>query len=49
MQAQRKGSNMLVIARLKAYDDAIKEGKTMQEAMQIAKAVQRKHLGKVRG
>lgn len=49
MKAQRKGSNMLVAARLKIYDEALKSGKTSEEAFKIAKAVTRKQIGKVRG
>lgn len=46
MQAQRKGSNRLVEARLKAYDEAVKAGKTSAEAYEIAKQVTRKQANK---
>jgi hypothetical protein len=49
MQAQRKGSNLLIIARLKAYDEAVKSGKSSEEAAELAKQIKRKHIGKVRG
>lgn len=48
MQAQRKGSNMLIEARLRAYDAAIKAGKSSAEAFEIAKQVSRKQIGRVR-
>lgn len=48
MKAQRKGSNMLVEARLRAYDDAVRAGKSREEAMTIAKAVTRRDLGPIR-
>lgn len=48
MKAQRKGSNMLIEARLRAYDEAVKSGKSSSEAMEAAKAVTRKSIGKVR-
>ena len=46
MKAQRAGSNRLVEARLKAYDEAVKAGKTSDEAYQIAKAITRKQIKK---
>ncbi len=48
MQAQRKGSNMLIEARLRAYDEAIKAGKSTAEAYAIAKKISRKQIGRVR-
>lgn len=48
MQAQRKGSNMLIEARLRAYDEAIKAGKSTAEAYEIAKKISRKQIGRVR-
>lgn len=48
MKAQRKGSNILIEKRLAAYDAAVKSGKSSDEAMQIAKAITRKDIGRVR-
>lgn len=41
MRAHRIGTVRKIEARLKAYDEAIKAGKTSEEAMQIAKKIRR--------
>ena len=46
MKAQKAGSNRLVIARLRAYDDALKSGFSREEAMREAKSVTRKAVNK---
>jgi hypothetical protein len=46
MKAQRTGSNRLVEARLRAYDQAVKEGKTSEEAFKIARQVTRKQANR---
>lgn len=42
MKQQRAGTNRLIEARLRAYDEAIKAGASKEEAMKVAKAVTRK-------
>lgn len=42
MKAQRKGTNLLIEARLRAYDEAIKAGWTSDQALSIARNVTRK-------
>lgn len=42
MNAHRIGTVRKIEARLKAYDEAIKEGKTREEAMVIARKITNK-------
>ena len=46
MQAQRAGSNRLIQARMRAYSEAVKAGKTSQEAYEAAKQITRKQTNK---
>ena len=48
MNAARKGSALLIEARLRAYDQALAAGKTTDEARATARKITSKHITGVR-
>jgi hypothetical protein len=48
MQAQRAGTNRLIQARMRVYDQAVKDGATSKEAYDLALHVTRKEVAKQR-
>ena len=46
MRAQRAGTNRLIEARLRAYEDARRCGFSSEEAMREAKAITRRQVNK---